>query len=963
MVAGLFLALGTIACFESSLDPSATVEVLGAPGIDPRLGVNVDLLERSVTEERRGHALSFLEEAPIHLVRMPVRWADIELRSGEPDWTRLDSVAADLRQRQVRWIATIETTPSWAADHRDVPAHWMVCKDRSPLAQALRDGPPRHARDLAAFAAGVAERFEADLAAIEVWREPNLAATWRVSGPDPEDYANVLAAVTRAVHDRAPAVPVLSAGLAPTTELGVCALSDLVFLERLARSGALEAVDGVAIQPFGLRDPPLRRRGSRASLDFARAEAAHAVLTRKGLEKPMWSVAYGWRVGNAASPWGGHTSAGAASWLGDGWALARTDWPWLGPMLVWHLDPVAAPQDPVHGFALLDRDGEPTALGEAVRHMARNPETLVAPAALAPTRESRWPSDQMPAALGGAILLAALVLVAAMAARFRATLAAPIAPFWHAVNGVRDAHVTVLYAVFGGLAMLAPWPIATAALVPLAVLAAIRPAIAVAGVAAVAPFWYGLRMYGGPRPVGPVEGMLALAVIGRMARSYTHVSTGSVATADVAPRRTMREGIESVRIALLRLHPLDAVVVAIVAWGAMAPLWARTPDAAIYAWRTVLLGPAIWYALLRIGSPAWRRRATRTSTIGVMGGATVAAAWAFLGALAPTLGDSLGVVAAEGVNRLTGPYASPNNLALLLGRVLPFAAAGAALASSRRVRTVCFVVAWFTGLAFLGTFSRGALLFGLPPTALLVTWLIAAARGRAGLRAVRITLLSLLALAVVVVALALPFARTERVRGALSLAPGSTAYIRTQLWSAGLEMARDHAILGVGPDNFLRQYSEIYVRRSVVQERFLNHPHQLVLDWWTQLGALGLIALALLLVGHVRLARLAWPAVAAANPRARQSLLAVGTPEAASDPTREGSAAVGTAARSAGDSAASDTAEDSQWLIVGAIGLLVYAAAHGLVDNHFFLVDLALLLWLAQAILLARIPDTGGPRS
>lgn len=156
-----------------------------------------------------------------------------------------------------------------------------------------------------------------------------------------------------------------------------------------------------------------------------------------------------------------------------------------------------------------------------------------------------------------------------------------------------------------------------------------------------------------------------------------------------------------------------------------------------------------------------------------------------------------------------------------------------------------------------------------------------------------------------VLLLIVPLFGSERLRGTLSLEPGSTAFIRWRLWQSTVEMISDHPWTGVGPDNFLSAYRDYYVRRDVVQERSLSHPHNLFLDWAARLGLPGLY-IGILLIG-----------------------VTVG--------------ALRRAARAA-------PKRDDRWMwIWGLIGMQTYALAHGLVDNHFFLVDLAAGQWLLLA--------------
>jgi O-antigen ligase len=117
-------------------------------------------------------------------------------------------------------------------------------------------------------------------------------------------------------------------------------------------------------------------------------------------------------------------------------------------------------------------------------------------------------------------------------------------------------------------------------------------------------------------------------------------------------------------------------------------------------------------------------------------------------------------------------------------------------------------------------------------------------------------------------------------------------------------MAADHPLLGVGLDNFLYAYRGGYIFDAAWQEPNLNHPHNLILDFATRLGLLGLLAGGWL-VGEA--ARALWRAIHYA---------------------------------------------DALWLPVaaGLAGALVAMLAHGLVDHSFFLVDLAYVFYLILGI-------------
>ena len=114
-------------------------------------------------------------------------------------------------------------------------------------------------------------------------------------------------------------------------------------------------------------------------------------------------------------------------------------------------------------------------------------------------------------------------------------------------------------------------------------------------------------------------------------------------------------------------------------------------------------------------------------------------------------------------------------------------------------------------------------------------------------------------------------------------------------------MIRDHPWFGVGLDNFLYAYRGRYILDAAWQEPNLSHPHNVILDFATRLGLLGLVAGGWLI----------WEA---------------------------GRATLGAIRRA-----------DATWLPVaaGIGGLLAAMLAHGLVDHSFFLVDLAFVFFLA----------------
>jgi O-antigen ligase len=244
----------------------------------------------------------------------------------------------------------------------------------------------------------------------------------------------------------------------------------------------------------------------------------------------------------------------------------------------------------------------------------------------------------------------------------------------------------------------------------------------------------------------------------------------------------------------------------------------------------------------------------------------------------------------QGVRRVQGTYSSPNHLGLLLGRAIPFLLAGAWLLPRQRVPRLGAAALCAVALGL--SFSLGGWLGTLAATLTL-----------AGLLGGRRALAVVVVVSVVLGLLALPVLRVERVLAHLDPTQGTT-FVRLQLWQASLELLAEHPILGIGLDNFLYRYP-LHIPSGIVMEPNLSHPHNLVLQFWLQLGLPGLAALLWLLAAF-----------------GREAIRRVGPDRPAAE----------------------------RALAAGALGSMVDFAVHGSIDNSYFLVDMAFIFWLTLAV-------------
>ncbi len=359
--------------------------------------------------------------------------------------------------------------------------------------------------------------------------------------------------------------------------------------------------------------------------------------------------------------------------------------------------------------------------------------------------------------------------------------------------------------------------------------------------------------------------------------------------------------------ARLQLPSLSLLDVGVLAWllvGAISTALAQQAVPAMRELRLVFVEPALAYALLRL-APLSNTQRFRVLHMLMLGGVIIACIGLFNFARGT-------VFPAEfGLPRLRSIYGSPNNDALLLGRMLVLVL-GLGLAKvwvpaklhDGATPPPTFASPWLLAiplaLALVLTQSRGALLLGMPTA---VVALLLARGSRARVLGLGLAALSVLGLLLLASGMLNPLLSGTRLANALDLQRG-TGFFRLNLWVSAWQMFLDHPWFGVGPDNFLYQYRSAYILPAAWQEPNLNHPHNVFFDWVSRLGAAGLIALTALLLGAAR--------------------------------------AIQQALRS----------HDA--LALPAVGLLAYVFAHGMVDHSFFLTDLAFVWMIVFGLLQAR---------
>lgn len=274
------------------------------------------------------------------------------------------------------------------------------------------------------------------------------------------------------------------------------------------------------------------------------------------------------------------------------------------------------------------------------------------------------------------------------------------------------------------------------------------------------------------------------------------------------------------------LHLLDWGMLLLVALATLSLFWSDYQRVALREWRTLIVEPALFYLVAR---STLRQRAEIVRLVDAF---VLAATLAAGISLALYVGGQ-GVIFAEGGSqRLAGVYGSPNNMGLLVGRALPFAASFFLVAQGRFRRIWSLAACVVLGLAAILSKSAGALLLGIPASLLLLLFLW---DRRAGIIATVAGAISgLIALG--------PLQQSPRFARILDFSSGST-FFRLKLWESAWRMIVDRPLQGYGLDQFLYHYRGRYIALEAWQEPNLSHPHNILLDFWIRLGLGGVILL------------------------------------------------------------------------------------------------------------------------
>ena len=219
----------------------------GTAGAQQYRGAQLHALWGGVSVAEYDRELDLLAEAGADSVRIDVGWSSLESdgKGKINEWYagRVDTFMAHARARGMKVIVAFIDSPCWASS---APESAKAGCSGQWWDRGVQVWAPTNPKDYADAAAYAAKRWRADLAALEIWNEPNDNAYFR-SSDVVRDYAAIVKASYAPIKAVAPEVPVVA---------GAVANSDRGFLERLYAAGIAGNYDGLSIHPYNeWRDP------------------------------------------------------------------------------------------------------------------------------------------------------------------------------------------------------------------------------------------------------------------------------------------------------------------------------------------------------------------------------------------------------------------------------------------------------------------------------------------------------------------------------------------------------------------------------------------------------------------------------------------------------------------------------------------------------------------------------------
>jgi hypothetical protein len=338
-----------------SATPTPSYPIYDGPPLNKsQVGIQIHLHREDLSQ-----VFDHLRTLDVGWVKTQVSW---KLYQPEPDrldeerFAELDQLAAMTAENDMQLLLSVAKAPEWSRPTTE------------------QDGPPSDYDHFRSFMSLLAERYQGQVAAYELWNEANLQREWLGASLNAADFAALIRAGAAGVREVDPAVVLISGAPSPTgINDGLTAVDDRQFFQEMAAAGVLDVVDGVGAHPYGWANPPeasaanpnsaATSHNSHPSFFFLDTlQVYHRILETAGRpDMPIWVTEFGWGSFeglDGSPPAGVEFMNDVTEWQQAVYPLRAYELAhsteWVGPMFLWNLNfgPLLGPDFIETGFSI-----------------------------------------------------------------------------------------------------------------------------------------------------------------------------------------------------------------------------------------------------------------------------------------------------------------------------------------------------------------------------------------------------------------------------------------------------------------------------------------------------------------------------------------------------------------------------------------------------------------------------------
>ncbi len=252
-----------------------------AAGRKPKtpLGISPGFMTLDLGRKQLARDLDRMVGIGVTRIRVDLAWSTLQPRKDRYSWETSDRVLRAAGKRGIEVLGIVGYEPGWAV-------RFAADGTRLP------PDPQLYER----FVRTLVKRYADDVAAWELWNEPNLRRFWP-SGPDPTAYAALASAGSSAIRAEDPRAPIVVGAMAPGDTVG-STVSPMDFLRGVYAALPRKAFDAVSVHPYCFPGFPDQEQPWNT---FHRMDELRRIMVDNGDDRTrLWITEFGAPTGTSA---------------------------------------------------------------------------------------------------------------------------------------------------------------------------------------------------------------------------------------------------------------------------------------------------------------------------------------------------------------------------------------------------------------------------------------------------------------------------------------------------------------------------------------------------------------------------------------------------------------------------------------------------------------------------------------